>query len=78
MCKNGRMVCACQRLVYGSPDIPAPQQLGLEDRKKEDGAGQCMTGETESDGHGEEGNCQDEDPAEAEGGGSDKWKEAQR
>jgi hypothetical protein len=70
MRRNSWMVWVCRRLVYCSSAFPATQRPGLEDRKKEDDAGECMTGETESDGGGEESKCQDNDAVEAEGGGS--------
>jgi hypothetical protein len=56
-----------------------PGTLDSSDRKKEDDAGEGMSGEMESDGDGEKGKCQDEDRAEAEGGGSaDKRKGKER
>jgi hypothetical protein len=59
--------------------VPATQRPGLEDRKKEDDAGECMIGEIKSDGGSETGECQDEDGLEAEGGESaDKWKGEER
>jgi hypothetical protein len=61
MRKNGRMVCVYRRLVYGSCAVPATQRPGLEDRKKEDGAGECMIGEIDSDGGSEMSKCQNED-----------------
>jgi hypothetical protein len=55
--KNSWMVCACQRLVYGLPAVPAPQCCGVENWKEEDNAGECMIGGIESDGSSEKGKC---------------------
>jgi hypothetical protein len=55
--KNSWMVCACQRLVYGSPAVPAPQHRGVENWKEDDDAGECVIGEIESDSSSDKGKC---------------------
>jgi hypothetical protein len=62
--------------VYDSSAVPAPWRPGFGDQKKEDGAGEGMSGD---DSDGKKGKWQDQDGAGAEGRRSaDKWKGKER